>query len=503
MMKRSLVCVPVLVLAMGHCSGAIAAGPPADAAAAAAARQRVVDHWTPERRAAATPRDLFLDPHGKAYMRRADGALIAYGRAGGDQLSASNPVPAARPGGGGGGGSDATPPSISGMAPADGATIAASATFSAVITDASGIRSVSFVVTYPDGVTTQSFTPTFVGNDTWETNLQGFSDGQWSWQVVAKDAAKGGGNTATSAPSGFAVDTGGGGSGGGGGGGGSYITTNAGWVGGGVVQTAAGRIYFEMPGNPKRKGGWSGYVCSGTVATDATSGRSVILTAAHCVYDDANKAFARNVLFIPNQDATTGTGTDRDCSNDPLGCWVPSFGAVDVNWTTRTFPDNVAWDYAFYVVRDSGAHSGTSAGSEVLDVAVTPMAISFATPAYDDGDPSATSVDFTHALGYSYSDDPTFMYCAEDMTLEGTVNWWLPSCGLSGGASGGPWVQPMSGGDGPLISVNSWGYTTAPGMAGPKFSGTSTECVFGEARGVDFLAVPTTDGDAGIAVSCP
>ncbi len=131
------------------------------------------------------------------------------------------------------------------------------------------------------------------------------------------------------------------------------------------------------------------------------------------------------------------------------------------------------------------------------------MAISFATPAYDDGDPSATSVDFTHALGYSYSDDPNFMYCAEDMTLEGAVNWWLPSCGLSGGASGGPWVQPMSGGDGPLISVNSWGYTTAPGMAGPKFSGTSTECVFGEARGVDFLAVPVTDGDAGIAVSCP
>ena len=77
-----------------------------------------------------------------------------------------------------------------------------------------------------------------------------------------------------------------------------YIKTNAEWSGG-VVQTAAGRIYFEMPSNPKWKR-WAGYVCSGTVATDDTSGRSIIITAAHYVYDDANKAFARNVLFIPN-----------------------------------------------------------------------------------------------------------------------------------------------------------------------------------------------------------
>ncbi len=66
---------------------------------------------------------------------------------------------------------------------------------------------------------------------------------------------------------------------------------------------------------------WNGYVCSGTVVQDGTEGISIILTAAHCVYDDVNKAFAQNVLFIPNQDETTGAGTDQDCSNDPLGCW--------------------------------------------------------------------------------------------------------------------------------------------------------------------------------------
>lgn len=177
-----------------------------------------------------------------------------------------------------------------------------------------------------------------------------------------------------------------------------------------------------------------------------------------------------------------------------LGCWAPSFGVVDVNWTTRTFPDNIPWDYAYYVVEDSGAHSGTAAGSDSLEVATGSLPVDFATPALNV---------YTHGLGYSYSDDPFFMYCAEEMTTEGDYNWWLPSCGLSGGSSGGPWIQPMdANGNGPIISVNSWGYTTAPGMAGPFLSGTSAECLYGEAVATAFAAVSGTQGEAGIVISC-
>ena len=68
------------------------------------------------------------------------------------------------------------------------------------------------------------------------------------------------------------------------------------------------------------------------------------------------------------------------------------------------------------------------------------------------------------------------------MGTNGAVNWWLPSCGLTGGSSGGPWLQPADGGNGPIISVNSWGYTNSPGMAGPKLSGTSAACVFTAAK---------------------
>ncbi len=485
----------VLVLA-GTIAPAQAAGPAA--AVGTEHHALVVEYWTAERRAAAVPRDLVVDSRGLGYLRLPDRSLRPYGHAVAAVDAPRGATPMARPGGGGS--SDTTPPVISGMDPAANSTIGGSKTFSALVTDASGIKSVSFTVQKSGGLA-QSFNASSSDGTTWTYSLQGFTDGNWSWYVTAKDNGDKGGNTATSERVSFTVDTGSGGGSGGGGGGGSggtdgSVVTNSPWTEGGDVQTAAGRIYFEMPANSKWKGPWNGYVCSGTVATDGTTGRSVIITAAHCVYDDANKAFARNVLFIPNQAGTSGAGTDRNCDNDPFGCWTPSFGVVDKNWTTRTFPDNIPWDYAYYVVSDTGAHSGAGNGG-ALDAAVASLVVQFTTP---------TLGAFTHALGYSYSDDPNFMYCAEDMTTEGDANWWLPSCDLSGGSSGGPWIQNMSGGTGDLISVNSWGYTTAPGMAGPILSGTSAECVFSRTKGTAFAVVSTADGQAGVAVdpaSCP
>ena len=286
----------------------------------------------------------------------------------------------------------------------------------------------------------------------------------------------------------------GGGGGGGGQGGGGGAVANAEWTKDGVVQNAVGRIYFEMPVDPQRSD-WDGYVCSGTAVNDGgTSGRSIILTAAHCVYDDLNKAFARNVMFIPNQADTLGAGTDLNCTNDPKGCWVPNLGVVDNNWATGTFPNNVAWDYAFYVVSDTAAHqAGYTAAPDALDSAVTAMTVSFTAPAYST---------LSHALGYSYSRDPQFMYCADKLGQASTVNYWLGKCGLSGGSSGGPWSQPFNTttGNGPIISVNSWGYTNQPGMAGPKLAGTSASCVFGVAKGAAMGSFP--HGDAGVKVNC-
>jgi hypothetical protein len=460
--------------------------------------QEIIKFWTPERRAQAIPRDLVIDERGLGYLRKPGGSLAPYGHDIPAQNASSRDITAfAKPGGGS---TDTGPTVFSAMDPASGATIGASHTFKATVTDPDGIGSVKFNLWKAGGIT-QSFTPALGQNNVWSISLQGFTDGDWSWNAVAKDNGAKGGNTATSQTVNFKVNT----SSSGGGPGGTGAISNEEWPNtGAAVQTASGRLYFEMPSNAMKKR-WNGYVCSGTVATDGTGERSIIITAAHCVYDDVNKAFARNVLFIPNQAGTSASGTDLNCTNDPMGCWAPSGGLVDVNWTTRTFSDNVAWDYAYYVVNDTGAHTSSSTGLSgpyndgVLDVQAGNLGIDFVAPYHN----TSNDADVTTAIGYSYSDDPKLMYCEDHMATTGSVNWWLPGCGLSGGSSGGPWNQ-LDSGAGPIISVNSWGYTDQPGMAGPKLSGTSAACVFERAKSSNLASFESAaDGNAGSAVSCP
>jgi hypothetical protein len=466
-----------LALLSAGAVGSAEAAPPPAAPGQGAEHARIVEHWTPARRAAAIPRDFLIDERGFGYMKLPGGALRPYGHDVGATSESQRPM--AKPGGGGTVSGKA--PVVTGMDPSGTAAVGASYTFKATVTDDGAIRSVTFRVG-PQGGRQQSFSATGSGS-TYSATISGFTNGTWTWSVVAKDNAN---LTTTSSTVVFTVNTSAGGGGGGG------VIANTQYTGGGAIQNAVGRIYFEMPSNPQRTT-WGGYVCSGTVVTDTATGRSVIQTAAHCVYDDANKAFARRVLFIPNQDGTIGAGTDRNCTNDPLGCWTTAFGVVDADWTTRTFPDNIPWDYAYYVVNDSGAYTaGLQAVTARLDGAVTPMTVSFATPQFSVAN---SDYDYTHALGYSYSDDPNFMYCAQDMTQLDASNWWLGSCGLSGGSSGGPWIQPLANGAGPLISVNSWGYTNQPGMAGPKLGGTSAQCVFNAAQSSATTPLPAPAGD--------
>lgn len=250
------------------------------------------------------------------------------------------------------------------------------------------------------------------------------------------------------------------------GGGGVPIVKNAQYTLGGTVQQAAGRLYFRMHDN----GVLVGYVCSGTVVTDTLQNYSLILTAGHCVYDDVNNEFATDVMFIPDQ-ADSGTRTDRNCANDTYGCWIATKAASDMLWTTNDWPNNIPYDYAFYLVPTSGYHFGGNAAQPSLEATVGRLPIAWTSP--------IAAGDYTYALGYSYANDPYFMYCAQNLgtvastfTTGSYVNWWLSSCRLSGGASGGPWLQPLPAaaltGDEAVMSVNSWGYNGRAGMAGPR-----------------------------------
>jgi hypothetical protein len=236
-----------------------------------------------------------------------------------------------------------------------------------------------------------------------------------------------------------------------------------------------GRILFQM--------GNSYYVCSGTTVADPEkNGRSIIMTAAHCVYDDQVKAFATNVMFIPQQDDGGTDKSDSNCSNDPYGCWAPDFGVVDFRWTANTWPNNIQWDYAYYVVSDTGAHTGGTLGTlpnDSLQEAVGALAIDFT----DYTSLSNPCPDGPGTLmGYSYNQDPDFRYCPVSL-VRGSQGWEFPNCGLSGGSSGGPGMFGCNTGEGPLISVVSWGYQNRPYMGGPYLfgQGNLAQCMFHEA----------------------
>ena len=434
--------------------------------------KRVLNYWTDARVSSATPRDLYIDSVGNSFIGDKNGKYSAYGEgsrikgtnqesAGPTLVGAQIQIPQATPVKL----ADTLAPVISNFSPVSGSSSSNSAnSLSATVTDASGLRSVTLTLTDTRG-SSKTYSPTSTRGSVYTWSFIDLTSGTWTWKVTATDNSSTR-NQAVSANLTLIVSL-------------PIVppvvnnstVKNAAWKTSSPVLAASGRLLFEMP--TTNASTWGQFVCSATVVNDGSTsdGQTVLLTAAHCVYDDTYKVFARNVMFIPNQQAS-GTKTDAKCTNDIYGCWVMNFGVVDLDWTTRVFPNNVAWDYGYYVVANTGKHTaGTTAGvSDSLEIAVAPMSINF-TP------PTSTR---SSAFGYSYSADPNLMHCAETKgfatgsSLLSSDNWWLSQCGLTGGASGGPWLDENTvAGSGQIISVNSWGYVGAPGMAGAKLDGSS------------------------------
>jgi len=360
-------------------------------------------------------------------------------------------------------------------------------------------------------------------SDIWQLSFEGFAPyagTSWQYRIKSVDGAR---NKRSTKWRSFTIDeraAGGvegganGSNGNSGGGGGSVPATQApqrtvqklteevkdkDWANGGIVQTSTGRILFFFDGNP--------YVCTGTVLQSAPSDRTIILTAGHCAYQYRDGRiggrFAEHALFIPNQVDTRGDKSNEICDDDPLGCWVPAFAVVDYEWTTQGFPHSVPWDYAYYVIRNDPEvhqggfiHKGQPNLSKILEEIVEPLPIDFEWNLGNDENNNNDDApgEFTHGLGYSFNRDPAFRYCATSMTtkfgIDSYENLWLESCEMTGGSSGGPWMTHVDDeGRGTVVSVNSWGYATSPGMGGPNFateSGSHARCLYERARDAVF-----------------
>lgn len=251
-----------------------------------------------------------------------------------------------------------------------------------------------------------------------------------------------------------------------GGGGTGGNTTGASWPNGrGDVYKRTGKVYFEMGGG--------GYVCSGTALDDTRGGYSLVITAAHCVYDESSggglSGFATNWLFIPQFDSHP-TFT---CGSTAYGCWTASSLVVHDGYASAGGFNNTAvrYDWGFAVVGLGGKGSTPDIH---LDATV-------GTYGY-----GATEMDLNtvvDAFGYPAAGKyrgKDLVYCQGPTTRDsnpGTNNYKL-ACGMTGGSSGGPWIEGLdvaTGNGGTIRSVNSYGYSGQSFMYGPIFNAGTTQ----------------------------
>jgi hypothetical protein len=207
------------------------------------------------------------------------------------------------------------------------------------------------------------------------------------------------------------------------------------WTGGGKVARTTGKVFFTEHGVD--------YVCSGSVV--AAANKSTVLTAGHCV-NEGPGAYMHNFVFVPGYKHGSA----------PYGVWSAKALITTKQWRTH---GNVNYDVGFAVVgKRHGRYLSSVVGSQ---------SIGFNQPRRH----------FLYAFGYpeaSPYNGERLDYCSDTATRDriGGTNDQRLDCNMTGGASGGPWLDKFSksSGTGLVVSVNSFGYDKdRHGMYGPYF----------------------------------
>lgn len=242
------------------------------------------------------------------------------------------------------------------------------------------------------------------------------------------------------------------------------------WTLGGAVQKTTGKVFFAL--------GTQYYVCSGSVINDgSTIDRSIVVTAAHCAYDERNNVWATNWMFVPDYDSApvTLTTSGSFCESTTHGCWsarslvVPRLFASQPSFNSTA----VKHDYAFAILGTGGKKS-THLDSEVGGQSIDFTKRDFESNTWLFGYPSQGK--------YKGQD---LMFCKGLLGYDRAVDYetYRLGCRLTGGSSGGPWMSPFADsgttlGSGTIFSVTSYGYTGIKALYGSIF-GTETEQMFG------------------------
>jgi V8-like Glu-specific endopeptidase len=247
--------------------------------------------------------------------------------------------------------------------------------------------------------------------------------------------------------------------------------------GGGAIAARSGKVFLTLAGVD--------YVCSGSVIDDgADAAYSLVLTAAHCAYDEAADVFASEWIYVPDFDAAP----TYDCTTVAYDCWAARALAVHTGWTSEESLTVAALrhDYAVAVVGP-----GLLEGEQVDALGAYPVRIG-PVPAGDTAD----------IFGYPAA--PPFQgdeltHCSGAVTVADDVGGWRMTCDMTGGASGGPWLHGAADpadGSGAVGSVSSYRIKGDAGLYGPRLD-SATRAVIDAAK----AATPDATGIDGLIVS--
>lgn len=218
------------------------------------------------------------------------------------------------------------------------------------------------------------------------------------------------------------------------------------WTGGGLVERTTGQAFFELAGN--------GGTCSASVVEDTSTGTSLVLTAAHCVYDTEKNVFADFWLFVPGIGELPSSAL---CANTPYGCWFAQGITVPRAYADQDSFNDVAAanDVAFVTVGPGLPH-----GSQ-LDATVGSQQIAFTTRQ------QGTRVDLFGYRAAPSFEEFTLVHSAGRLRLDGRndrLAYGAPSR-LQNGASGGPWYAGFDPGSGTGVTMSVTSYAYVPQAA--------------------------------------
>lgn len=228
---------------------------------------------------------------------------------------------------------------------------------------------------------------------------------------------------------------------------------------------ASGKVFFDSPQGTM--------VCSATVVEDpAHPGKSnLIWTAGHCVHAGRKGGWYRNIAFVPSynnqgwSEAQLQNASRAEVA--PYGVWWADAAKTSQQWIDQggeTGGNGASYDFAVIHVTPEQGNGGKSLEETVGGA----LPVDFQAPAVPkvqnitaSGYPAAAPYD--GQLLYQCQDKPGRLSISKpDPTM------YRIGCTMTGGSSGGGWVETGADGKPALVSNTSIGPVSSGWLAGPR-----------------------------------